>query len=126
MFLENKNNRPVTSFYERLADIKERVDFEYICEGDKPLAHECCLIICETLTQSRAEVVRISGEDIDGDMVREIFASLTRDHLEHVIENYKSVKTEIKRKKQYLRSALYNAFFELEAAVVNGVKCAFG
>lgn len=117
---DNGKSSPVLSFYERLADLKKRVGFEYICFSDKPLAHECCLVICEVLHRPCGEIL-IGGEYKDASLVAEVFSGLTYEHLQHVCDSFNSINYEVKRKKQYLRSALYNSVFELEAAAVNDV-----
>ena len=115
---QNQKNGPVLSFYERLADVRESVGFDYICEADKPLAHECCLIICEVLMRPRGEIM-IDGELCDAGSVAAVFASLNYEHIQHVCDRFNLISHEVKRKKQYLRTALYNAFFELEASAIN-------
>ncbi len=117
---ENKDVCPVMSFYACLENVKKSIGFDYICNADKPLAHECCLAICEVLCR-RCGVIRIDGEEMPADMVAEIFEHLTYEHLQYVCDRYKLITSEIRRKKQYLRAALYNAYFELEAAVINDV-----
>lgn len=112
---------PVLSFYDRLAGLEKKLGLKYICESDKPLAHECCLVICEVMHYPRGDVL-IEGESIPREQVCEIFEGLTYEHLQHVCDRYKRVSYEIKRKRQYLRTALYNAAFELEAACVNDVR----
>lgn len=130
IFMENQNSfisdnqkndiSPVLSFYERLDAIKDSVGFEYICERDKPLAHECCLIICEVMHRPYGSVL-IGGESVPLALIGEVYTSLTSEHIQHVCDKYNSIRYEIKRKKQYLRSALYNSVFELESSMINDV-----
>jgi len=52
-------------------------------------------------------------------MVQEIYQQLRNDYLRLVYDNFQNVSCHIYSKKAYLRTALYNAFFELQAHFIN-------
>jgi hypothetical protein len=58
---------------------------------------------------SRKPFLRIAGEELPGETVREQFLSLNCDHIRYVMEALKDNHTRIVNTKQYLLTALYNA-----------------
>ena len=84
-----------------------------------PLYTELCLIISEVIAMNPDTAIKINGSFINTYMVQEIFYQLSNDHLRRVFENFHDVPCRIYNKKAYLRTSLYNAFFELEAHFVN-------
>ncbi len=95
-------------------------DFGYI---DKALAYELCAIMAEVRIMRSSFMVKIGGEALEVGLVKEIFDELTHEHLAMVIENFKACDYPIRNKKAYLRTALYNAVFELDADGWNRVGC---
>ena len=63
--------------------------------------------------------VQIGGQKLPAGMVCEIYECLTNEHIRNVIKNYEAAEYEIKFKKTYLRTAIYNEVFEFESRNVN-------
>ena len=114
---ENPSVRP--SFDEVLEKVKEQISIDCV-----PLA---TLLQAEELAAIIAEVLRLRPEDklrVDGVMhpaadVQAVYAKLENEHIMHVIETYNEIPYLIKNPKMYLRTALYNAVFELNNAGAN-------
>jgi len=102
------------------------VQVEYHCFADlrfgrvDPFYKELCLIIAEVLLLDRGSVVKINGVPIGAHLVQEVFSHIHNDHVRFVYDNFRSVSHHVFNKKAYLRTALYNAVFELEAHYANG------
>lgn len=107
------------SFSDIYKCVKSKMEFDCFEKGHKALANEMCLIICEVLKLPPMALVRISRNDIPAEMVSDVFLYLTHEHIEFVIEKFKNITYEIKNKKTYLRTALYNSVFELETHYEN-------
>lgn len=76
---------------------------------------ELVMIIAEVYLLPSEKPIRISGEWIDGFVVKEVFEELRGDHLRHVYEEYvhRDPSTPIMNKKAYLRTMLYNSVFSV-------------
>ena len=109
------------AFGEKQAEIRERMQLGTFSLRDRALAAELCSVIAEvyTLAESGEGMVRIEGIPIPFGLVRDIYEFLTPAHLEHVIGRYRQVVIPIRNPKAYLRTALYNAVFELEHSEEN-------
>lgn len=103
------------SFKDKIKATADRLEFYAFRENDKALAYELCAIIAEVNIMRPGFSVKIGGEVLEAGLVQEVFSCLTHDHLESVIDAFDSCKYEIRNKKAYLRTALYNSVFELEA-----------
>ena len=99
---------------------------EYHCFADlrfnriDPFYKELCLVIAEVLVLNPASFIKINGSNMSAHLVREIYSQLHNDHLRLVFENFHNVSYHVYNKKAYLRTALYNAVFELESNYLNG------
>ena len=111
--------RPV--FRQKQAEIRQKMQPETFAIRDRALAEELCSVIAEIvmLAESGEGTVRIEGTPIPFGLVRDIYEFLTPEHLEHVIARYRRVIIPIRNPKAYLRTALYNAVFELEHSEEN-------
>jgi len=97
--------------YRCLADLRfNRVD---------PFYKELCLIIAEVLVLDPVSIIKINGSNIYVHLVQEVFLRLQNDHVRLVFKNFHNVPTHVYNKKAYLRTALYNAVFEIESDSVN-------
>lgn len=103
------------SFKDEIKAADEKLELYAVKDRDKALAYELCAIIAEVNVMRPSFSVKIGGEALEAGLVKEVFSCLTHDHLERVIEAFDSCKYEIRNKKAYLRTALYNSVFELEA-----------
>lgn len=104
------------AFRQKQAEIRQRMQVGTFAIRDRALAEELCTVIAEvyTLAENTDGFLRIEGTPIPYGLVRDIYEFLTPEHLEHVIRRYRSVIIPIRNPKAYLRTALYNAVFELE------------
>jgi len=98
---------------------------EYHCFADlrfkriDPFYKELCLIIAEVLILDKDSVIKINGSNIPVGLVQEIYSQIRNDHLRIIFSNFQNVYYRIYNKKLYLRTALYNAVFEIESHYVN-------
>ena len=86
-----------------------------------PLYRELILIISEVYALDPHDKVRIAGETLPVTLVQEVYRELTKEHVELVADNFDTLTREIKFKKSYLRTALYNSVFELESYWINKI-----
>ena len=112
------------SFRSAISRAERQVEYDYILH-DKTvapeLAHEVCMIIAEVYMMAPDKPIRISGEWLDGYIVQEVFGELTRDHVEMVIGEFCRLVIDVRNKKAYLRTALYNSVFSIDAHYTNRV-----
>jgi len=123
----NVNPSPSQSFSAALARVMRQV--EYHCFADirtrhiDPFYKELCLIISEVLVMNPQSVIKINGTGMPSGLVQEVYALIRCDHVRFVFENFQMVSCQVFNKKAYLRTALYNAVFELESHYINVVFC---
>jgi hypothetical protein len=110
-----------------MEQVKHQV--EYHCFVDlrlkriDPFYKELCLIISDVLVLDPNTVININGSKMTAFLVQEVYGQLRNDHLRLVFESFKNVTTRILNKKAYLRTALYNAVFEIESHYLNDMHC---
>lgn len=107
------------SFREAISRAREQVDADTLPNGKD--YDEIYAIIAEVFMMSAEHPIRISGEWLDGYMVKEVFSELTREHVEMVIDEFKRLTSEIRNTKAYLRTSLYNSVFSLSTHYTNKV-----
>ena len=116
---------PRPSFREAISRAERQVGYEIICHdnpSDGTLAHELCAIMAEVYMMNPAGPIRISGEWLDGYVVQQVFSELTYNHVCAVIEEFERLTVDVRNKKAYLRTSLYNSVFTLNAHYTNRVK----
>lgn len=116
------SSRP--SFREAVSRAEAQIEIDCIEPHDRPQARELCFIMAEVYLMNPNSHIKISGEELDGYLVQQIFAEITNQHVVMVIANFNRNTYFIKNKKSYLRTALYNSVFELEADVNNATSVA--
>ncbi len=109
------------SFQAVLEDVKRQVDYDRF-EDRVGLIEEICKIIAEVLKLNPDAQTTVAGEELPVSMVQEIFRSIQDEHVALVASNYTSLTSLVRNKKAYIRTALYNSVFELEAHYTNLVK----
>ena len=112
-------SRPVGQFSAKLKEVQTRIEYSCIGRGDQAQALEICMIIAEVDLLPDEYDIQIAGDKLPARMVKEIFGMIEHDHVEMVIENYKRERREIKFKKSYIRTALYQSVFEIESHYIN-------
>lgn len=85
------------------------------------LLREICMIMAEVYMMDPDKPIRISGEWLDGHVVQQVFSELQRDHVVMVADEFCRLTSDIRNKKAYLRTALYNSVFSIEAHYKNRV-----
>lgn len=111
------------SIFAELDKVKAQVEYQCLEQSDPaftdPLYHELCLIIAEVNLLSDSKAITVAGASLPASIVQEVYSALRCEHLQRVAYNFKRVSWEVARKKAYLRTALYNAVFELESGYAN-------
>lgn len=105
-------------FISTLQRVKEQINLNFFLrEYEKDEIRqiiEFCKIIADVLTLPPETVITINGEQRYASTVQEVYEELDERHIEIVLENFNRVPYKIKHPKTYIRSALYNSFFEIE------------
>lgn len=118
--LRDRSLRP--SFRSAIRRAERQVEYDaLITRSELPsaLIHEVCKIIAEVYMMDPDKPIRVSGEWLDGHVVQEVFLELTSEHVATVIEEYLRVCDEIRNAKAYIRTALYNSVFTIDAQIEN-------
>lgn len=108
-------------FYAVFKNVKDQIEFRCFTAEVREAAEDICLIITEVLKLPPNALVRIAGNNLPAEMVQAIYHRLTHEHIKLVMENFGRATYEIKHKKTYLRTALYNSVFEFNAHYENAV-----
>ncbi len=111
---------PVGCFQAVLDQVRSQLDIDSLLEVDLQ-TDELCYIIAETLLLSPTVEIKIAGNKMSAGIVQEIYSLLRWDHIALVKENLSKITYEINHMKTYLRTALYNSFFELESTTQNRI-----
>ena len=107
------------SFDEVLEKVKEQISIDCIPLATLLQAEEIAAIIAEVLRLRPEDKLRVDGVMHSAADVQAVYAKLENEHVLHVIETYNEIPYPIKSPKMYLRTALYNAVFELNNAGAN-------
>lgn len=110
------------SLAETLRATMKQVDYEKLNWYYVPLAYELCMIIAEVKILPPHFEIRINGNTLTASLVSEVYGSLNRSCIEMVIEKFRNIGYEVKYRKSYFRTALYNAAFETESYYENEVR----
>ena len=118
---ENPSLRP--SFRSAISRAERQVEYEVLCDNRiaPALVREVCMIMAEVYMMDPDKPIRISGEWLDGHVVQEVFSELTLEHVQTVIEEFCRLVCDIRNKKAYIRTALYNSVFTIEAHYENRI-----
>ena len=114
---ENPSVRP--SFDEVLEQVKEQIAIDCVPFEQILQAEELAAIIAEVFRLRPEDELRVDGVMHSAADVQAVYAKLENEHIMHVIETYNEIPYPIKSPKMYLRTALYNAVFELNNAGAN-------
>ena len=119
---KNRSLRP--SFREAISRAERQVEYDIILQGKliaPGLAREVCMIIAEVYMMDPDKPIRISGEWLDGHVVQQVFGKLTCEHICMVINEFCRLTIDVRNKKAYLRTSLYNSVFSFDAHYTNRV-----
>ena len=114
---ESQSVRP--SFDEVLEQVKEQIAIDCVPFEQILQAEELAAIIAEVLRLRPEDKLRVDGVMHPAADVQAVYAKLESEHIMHVIETYNEIPYPIRSPKMYLRTALYNAVFELNNAGAN-------
>lgn len=98
-------------YEDTISHLKEQFEYESLSQQgsiDLDLADEIILIMADTIC-STAKTVRLGKQDIPTELMRSRFFSLNADHLEYVIDCFKSNTSKVRNVRSYLLTSLYNA-----------------
>lgn len=109
------------SFREAIAEAEMQIELGAIDHFQNE-ARELCMIMAEVWMMNPSDKIRIQGEIMDAYMVQEVFRELTCEHVKLVLANFHGITYLVQNKKAYLRAALYNSVFEIEAHYANRVR----
>lgn len=102
--------------------VREQIEADCIPEEYQPIAEEIERIIAEVYVMPKSWTVRIEGQPVPAQMLKDVFSQLTNEHAMAVMERFAAVSYEIRHVKNYLRTALYNAVFETTARTANAYR----
>ena len=80
---------------------------------DKNYANSLCLIIDEVESMKDDETIIIGGNRIKAQFVKDVFNKIDFFVFQYAVEKCKSISTNVVKTKPYLRTLLYNAYFEM-------------
>lgn len=111
----------VGDLFQILQNVKEQVEYDCLTPDNQPAANEICLIIAEVYKLPPQAEIKIESKPYSAEMVQSVYSMLTNEHITLVIDNFSRICYEVKHKKSYLRTALYNSVFELNTHWENRV-----
>lgn len=94
-----------------IAKARCQIDVECFKPSDRAQADEIIMIIAEIYRLPGDWEVQIDGGKLPAAMVAEVYESLREEHVEAVMREFEKITHEIRFKKSYLRTALYNEAF---------------
>lgn len=95
--------------YELREEVKANIDFENLRRAHPYDDVDSLLELVVDVLGSTAPTLRIAGEYLPADMVKQRFRRLDSTHIEYVMEAMGQTTTKINNIRAYLLTALYNA-----------------
>lgn len=120
--LSGKSQSARLSFREAYRRAAAQTEMHACTDSRKGMMIELCYIMAEVYMTDAKSKIAVGGEALDAYLVKEVFEELRYPHLEMVTDNFEGETKYIKNKRAYLRTALYNSVFELEAHYTNLVR----
>lgn len=125
--LIDRSLRP--SFREAISRAERQVGYREMLQrsdklmhrADMEIIHEMCAIMAEVYMMSPDKQIRISGEWLEVELVQQVFRELTEEHVQMVLSEFKRLTDDIRNKKAYIRTSLYNSVFSIAAHYENRV-----
>lgn len=93
-------------------ELEKKIFRNYFSEEEKEKAKVMIKIVAEVLLIDGDRDISISGIPYKAKWVKEILAEVEAEDIKQVIKNIDRLRAEIRNKKTYLRTALYNAVNE--------------
>ena len=113
---------PVSSFEKAQAAVEELIGLDILIEAAperERLYREIVRIIADAFMRSPERPVIIDGEEIRFGYLQEIYRELEPENISDVADALERYPREIRYKKAFLRTALFNARLEAETGVTN-------
>jgi len=89
--------------------IKKNIEYDFLCfDYGSDRVNEVLELIVDNICTTRP-TIRVCGEEVPSDVVRERLSALNRFHVEYVFDCIDTNTTKVKNIKSYLVTALYNA-----------------
>lgn len=114
------------SFDEMLERVKGQIDFDAFPFEDIMQARELACIIAEVMRMRPSDNLKIDGRIMPVADVQAVYSRLENEHIANVMESFNQIPYVVRNKKAYLRTALYNAVFELGSSENNQYAVASG
>lgn len=95
--------------YEKREEIKANIDYAHLQQQCPYDDVESLLELIVDVVSSTASTIRVGGEVLPAETVKQRFMQLDSSHIEYVIDSLKQTTTKINNIRAYLLTALYNA-----------------
>lgn len=107
------------SFDEAYERIRVQIEMECFPVNMIVQATEVAGIIAQVYTLPKNGVIKVAGFARRVSDVQSVFDKLQNEHVVYVIDAFNKIKKDVRFKTAYIRSALFNAVFELTSAENN-------
>ena len=111
---------------DHLARIEAQIESECFEKEYRAQVAEICLIIAEVFMLPPTAEIQIAGQKLTVALVCGVYNMLEWRDIGAVMDNVEKATYEIKHKKTYLRTALYNSVFERETRDINELRVVAG
>jgi len=104
--------------------IQGNIDYKNLTRGnrDRELVDSLIHIMLDVILTASPHMVTIDKEAKPRDIVKWVYLRLNGEHIQHVIDQYKTQRHPINHKTAYLRTMLYTVYHEIEPHVTNQVR----
>ena len=119
---EKSQSQVKVGFREALNSAMAQINLQEFDRADRALAYELIMIMAEVYSLYPRCSVKINGDKLPAETVSEVYSQLCSDHLKFCISKFRDANYEIKYRKSYFRTALYNSAFECESYYENAVR----
>lgn len=103
------------SFREAIEETEAQIEPETFESSLRGRVREVCRVIAEIYMLPDGARVKIEGEELPVETVREVFAQLNDQHVRYSLERLDGYEGRIFAMKPFLRTLLYNSVFEMES-----------
>lgn len=113
---------PVSSFGLAEAAFREQVSFRELIVNEPErtgIYRDVCRIAADAFCRAPGRPVIVDGEETTFGYLQEIFRQLETEHVQGAVDALERYRDEIRHKKAFIRTVLYNRFFEDEVEAVN-------
>jgi hypothetical protein len=122
--INNKNKKEIEEL------LKSRVEYDSLVSffgwETQGVVDEIVRGAVEVLADVRTAEFAVAGRNIPAGYVKEVLLNLEYDHISHVITKFREQEHSINHKKTYIRTMLYNSYYELNLDTSNRISRDFG